>query len=304
MGNSWTPECIVTEEWARTLVENQFPQLHPIHISMLGTGFDNTVFEVNEKYVFRFPRREVAVELIETENRLLPKLRFQLPIPIPNPVFFGKPGDNYPWTFTGYEKVEGHTPTTLSVSSRLKSVKPLAQFIKQLHAFPILEAKALGVPFDQMERLNVEKRRPKLIANLNQIHDLGLLPNSCHNELLTFIGTIKGKDNGQYKSLVHGDFHIRNLLVDGEEMLSGVIDWGDVHIGDPAVDLSIAYSFIPPEGRELFFQIYGEVDHYTKQLAQFKAIYTTALLLVYGLDKQDDPLVRDCSEILQHVLSE
>ena len=36
---------------------------------------------------------------------------------------------------------------------------------------------------------------------------------------------------------VHGDLYSRHLLVDDAGRPCGVIDWGDCHVGDPAVDL-------------------------------------------------------------------
>lgn len=64
----------------------------------------------------------------------------------------------------------------------------------------------------------------------------------------------------------HGDFYARHLLYHRGH-LAGVIDWGDVHLGDPAVDLSIAFSFLPPEAREDFKHAYGEIGEATWQRA-------------------------------------
>ena len=38
--------------------------------------------------------------------------------------------------------------------------------------------------------------------------------------------------------LVHGDFYSRHVLVDETGGMAGVIDFGDLHVGHPAVDLS------------------------------------------------------------------
>src|SRR5690606_32517479 len=44
---------------------------------------------------------------------------------------------------------------------------------------------------------------------------------------------------------VHGDLHPRNVItVDGR--LRGVIDWGDVTVGDPSVDLSSVWMLFEP----------------------------------------------------------
>ena len=44
---------------------------------------------------------------------------------------------------------------------------------------------------------------------------------------------------------LHGDLHPANILVhDGR--VSGVIDFGDITSGDPAVDLAVAWMLLPP----------------------------------------------------------
>lgn len=67
----WTPECVVSTPLARELIASQFPALSPAHVEPLASGWDNTVYRVNHQYVFRFPRRRLAVELLDVELRLL-----------------------------------------------------------------------------------------------------------------------------------------------------------------------------------------------------------------------------------------
>ena len=60
--------------------------------------------------------------------------------------------------------------------------------------------------------------------------------------------------------VVHGDLHFRQVLVDDETTLTGVIDWVDVCRSDPAIDLSLLWSFVPPEGRRAVLGAYGPLD--------------------------------------------
>ena len=46
----------------------------------MGAGWDNTAYLVNGEWVFRFPRRTIAVPLLEAEGRVLPKLAPRLPL--------------------------------------------------------------------------------------------------------------------------------------------------------------------------------------------------------------------------------
>jgi aminoglycoside phosphotransferase (APT) family kinase protein len=50
---------------------------------------------------------------------------------------------------------------------------------------------------------------------------------------------------------VHGDISPGNLLIQ-HGRLSGVIDFGSLEVGDPACDLSIAWTFFRGESRDAF----------------------------------------------------
>ncbi|SFB08244.1 MULTISPECIES: phosphotransferase [unclassified Bacillus (in: firmicutes)] len=300
MPQPWTAEIVLTEKEAEGLILSQFPQLSPITIKLIGKGFDNTVFKVNNQYVFRFPRREVGHELLEIENMLLPAIVATASMAIPKPIFFGHPSENYPWSFTGYRLVEGITPSTVNHDDRLKSVERLAEFLKVLHSIPINLAEGLGVPYDTLERLSIKKRKEQLKNYVQKAVGNQLI---AQVELLTkYVDSLEQIETAGPLVLVHGDLHIRNLLLNSQNEVSGIIDWGDTHIGNPAVDLSIAYSFIPNSGRGLFFEKYGQVKGETKKLARFKAIYTAVLLLVYGHDLQDGEIVKAAQESIHTAL--
>lgn len=304
MNRLWSPEQVLSNRKAADIIERQFPGLAPACVQGLGEGFDNSVFLVNDRYVFRFPRRKVAVSLIETENRLLPELAPLLPISIPNPQFFGEPDDVFPWPFSGYPKIAGKTPSDLSDAQRLKSAKLLAEFLRMLHDFPVRQAEQMKIPYDELDRVNIEKRKPLLESRAEEAVQHDLIPESTSESLQQFLR--QTDDNLVDDTLVvaHGDLHIRNILVDGSGIVSGIIDWGDAHIGSPAVDLSIVYSFLPPEGRSYFFKCYGEVRTEIKTLARFKSIYTTMLLLHYGHDMGDLKLVKASQSALNRALTD
>ncbi|MCM3767670.1 phosphotransferase [Neobacillus niacini] len=302
MNDPWSPEIEVSKSIAELMIGCQFPQLKPVTAHVLGEGFDNSVYLVNGQFVFRFPRREMAAGLLETEIRLLPEIAPLLPIPVPNPLFVGTPDEPFPWPFAGYKLLSGVTPTGLTLEQRMQSVEPLAQFLKTLHAFSASEAEKLGVPHDQLGRLNFLKRKPILEANMEKAK--GLMGYDEMERIGGFLSSIRRPFTDETKALVHGDLHIRNMLVDEAGRVLAVIDWGDTHIGHPALDLSIVYSFLPPEGRESFFQMYGEVEPEIKRMARFKAIYTLLLLLLYGENRGDVHLVGDCRTALRLALTD
>lgn len=301
MSQPWSPEIALTASEAKILIEEQFPHIKPVTIKELGKGFDNTVFRVNEKYVFRFPRREIAVELLNNENQLLPLLVQDLNIDIPEPIFFGKSTEAYKWPFTGYYLVKGESPGELVNEVREKSAESLAIFLKKLHHFSVEKAKEVGVPPDRLDRTNISKRRNKLIDNVKKAVELHLIDDA--QTAFEWIDSLQGVQLDSSITLVHGDCHIRNILVDQNGIISGIIDWGDTHLGHPAIDLSIAFSFLPPSSREKFFQIYGEVSDETKIGARFFALYVSVLLALYGHDLEDVRLVASAKQSIKLSLS-
>lgn len=304
MSQPWSPEQVISEQKAAIMIGRQFPELKPVIVKVLGEGFDNSVFLVNSQYVFRFPRREIAANLIQTENKLLPVIALQMPIPVPNPAFQGIPEDNYPWPFSGYKILSGTTPTRLSREQRLQSVEPLALFLKILHEFPVTEAEKLQVPYDQLGRIDILKRKPMLEENIEKAKGKGLIDDKTAEQLSSFLLTINSPLADKTKALVHGDLHIRNMLVNEIGTVSAIIDWGDTHIGHPAIDLSIAYSFLPVEGRDRFYEIYGDVSPDVKSIARFKAVYTLIILLLYADDLNEVELLSDSLISLRMALEE
>jgi aminoglycoside phosphotransferase (APT) family kinase protein len=298
----WSSERVVSNRLAVHLIEDQFPQSAPVRLVEFGKGFDNTAYLVNDGFIFRFPRREIAVELLKTEKVLLPFLVPILPLPIPEPVYDGHPSKNYPWPFIGYKLVKGEMPGELTANQRIQSAEPLAAFLRKLHNYPVEQAKSLGVPNDQLDRLSISKRKLQHEENVHQLMADGILRD---DPLLTdYLLSLQHVEPDSREVLAHGDLHLRNLLVNEKSVLAGIIDWGDAHIGHPAVDLAVIYQFLPPQGRRIFIDIYGEVDEQTEKLARFRAIHSTIWLLRYGCDNKDEKLITAAKESLHLALME
>ena len=77
--------------------------------------------------------------------------------------------------------------------------------------------------------------------------------------------------------LVHGDLHARHVLVDGGRP-SGVIDWGDTAIADPAVDLMAAWAAFAPPERETFWSAYGPAGADRRLRARVTALHVCVAL--------------------------
>lgn len=292
MSNPWDPERVVAADLARSLIDAQFGDLAPARVELLGVGWDNTAFLVNDDLVFRFPRRTIAVDLIRTEMAALPRLAARVPVPVPVPAWDGKPTARFPWPFAGYRRLPGLTACSIPLSDRDRArlAEPLAEFLAALHATPLDEAQAWGVGPDTIGRLDPARLGDQIRRTLADMHGCGAIADP--STWLPIAEAARARTPPRLHVL-HGDLYARHLLVDGARRLCGVIDFGDLHYGDPAVDLSIAWTFLPPEARARFFAIYGAVDAGTLALARLRGLMSATAVWAYGRDRGDNALVSE-----------
>jgi aminoglycoside phosphotransferase (APT) family kinase protein len=292
MTQPWVADTELTGEGAARLIEAQFPALSPVQIEMMGVGWDNAAFTVNDRYVFRFPRRQIAAKLIEREARILPLLAPHLPLPIPLPEFIGQ-DNNYPYPFAGYRMLPGITAdrAVWTDETRAACALPLAQFLSALHRIPVDNETRQWAPGDEIERTNLPKRLAVLRERLQHIAPrIGEAERaSVERSLEHLAGT---PSLSAPTCWVHGDLYARHFLVDESNIPCGVIDWGDVHLGDPALDLSIACSFLPSRARPAFREAYGHNDDTALwDRARFRALSYGVLLTHYGLEVGDEAIL-------------
>ncbi len=297
----WEPEQLVEPAQALALIQEQFPELRATEIFLLGAGWDNTAFLINQKWIFRFPRRQISVPLLQAESIFLPRLAKKLPVPIPHPKWIGKPSLSFPWPFAGYELIPGFTAchANLSDFERTALAIPIAQFLKALHQQPVSLLSECQILGDNLGRINppeVARRMRKVFDELDLIH---LLEN--RNRLEEIIDQSQSIPTPQLTTLVHGDFYVRHILLNDQHNFCGVIDWGDVHIGHPAIDLAIAHSFLPKSAHEAFKKAYGPISDETWQLAELRAIYSSAYLLLFGHHNKDPNIAREGARALNQI---
>jgi len=302
MARAWDADIELTLDGAAILIAEQFPSLLPIKMDALGVGWDNSAFIVNDEVVFRFPRRKLGAELIVNETRVLPLLAPELGLPIPLPRYIGQPRSGYPYPFVGYTVLHGTTACTIDWhdAGRTENAIPIARFLSRLHSIAIPDDVLTWAPRDDIRRADIRYRAPGLKQRL------GLLTGHvADSDIANLIATVDHSLTASLRSdppcWVHGDLYSRHLLMDENECLCGVIDWGDVHLGDPALDLSIVYTFLPPSCHHVFWQVYGGVDEAARLRARFRAINYGAILTAYGSDVGDASILSIGRYALQNV---
>ena len=293
--HEWRPEVVVDAGWARRLIGTQFPEVELGSLRLLGEGWDTTVWLVHERWVFRFPRREVVIPGFERELAVLPRLAERLPLSVPSPVFHGRPDDGFPWPFSGAALLPGREVAVadLTDAERLRETPPLARFLRALHA---LEPRDVGgdgslLPVDANGRADMAVRVGLTVDRLAQAERLGVW--RAPDKVARILAEARAlRPPPEPVTLAHGDLHIRHLLVGADGRLSGVIDWIDVCRGDPGIDLPVYWSFVPPDGRAAFAAEYGPIAPGALLRARVLAVFLSATLAVYAREQGDAALER------------
>lgn len=291
----WDADIYITEATVKNCLQEQFPSLSPIkEIKYIGEGWDNKVFLVNQEFIFRFPRRKVAVKLIEKENKILNNLPSFSSIEIPAPQYIGHLSSHFPYPFQGYKLIKGVPGyhAQLNEEHRIASLVTLSIFLKQLHSIDETQAIAMGAEIEVFDRTFVNESVDTLNERVEKIiaqKILGINKDRFQQEIATVQQlSLPSQDN----CLVHNDLDCRHLIFD-KNQLKGIIDWGDVGITHKSVDLAVIWSFYPQHCHEYFFQLYGDIDLITWQYARFLGLYSAFTLLLYGKNTGDKLLVSE-----------
>nr|WP_246325138.1 phosphotransferase [Petropleomorpha daqingensis] len=250
----------------------------------MSEGWDNTVFRVGD-WTARFPRRAMALPGFRRELAVLPVVAARLPLPVPEPRWTGTDDDPAdPWPFAVVRFVAGSELAEVAPpdAAREPAAAALGSFLAVLHA-PATRALVDGVdlPVDPMRRSEPVARMAQTRAQLAALAGGGLWsPDPAVDELLRD-GARLPAPSGE-PVLVHGDLHVRHLLLDDDLGAAGVIDWGDVCLADPAVDLALGYAAFAGPARAALLDAYGGVGAERELRARCLAVRLSALLAGYA----------------------
>lgn len=207
-----------------------FPQLAGTPAVAFQAGWDSEVFRIADQIV-RIPRRSDVEELAWAEARLLPMLSAALPmeVPVPREVCADHAAMRY-------RRIPGEPATADRLAGLPQEVvgDQIADLLTSLRSVSVGAARDAGVPdltgsaWGDHYAAVADGFARMVVPCLPPEHRV------AGEALLASVGELQGE---MQVSVVHADLGPSHLLCD-DGGLRGVIDWGDVRIGDPALDLA------------------------------------------------------------------
>jgi aminoglycoside phosphotransferase (APT) family kinase protein len=248
-------------------------------VVLTGEGVDNLAYEVNGELIVRFskePDPTRRAELIRAEAELLVALVDISPLPVPEPLFTDP--ERGCWA---YAKLPGVPLLDLPLSQRLARAPEVATalggFLAALHAAPVGQMARLVEP----DEVPMAEWRDE--AALHYTAVIGAIPANRRAAVEAFLGAAPPASPG---ALVfsHNDLGIEHVLVaPATGTITGVIDWSDAALADPAYDVGLLYRDLGPAALSAALTAYRAGD--TAVLRERAAFYARCSLfedLAYG----------------------
>jgi aminoglycoside phosphotransferase (APT) family kinase protein len=239
-------KAAITTALVSRLVAAQFPQWADLPITPVeADGVDNTTFRLGENMTVRLPSADRYAAQVDKEQRWLPVLARHLPLPIPTPLAKGAPAKGYPMGWSIYRWLEGDPASVDQIADLGRFAIELAEFLAALYRIDPAGGPPPG-------KHNFFRGGPLAVYDAETRSAIAVLKDEIDAPALTEVwDTAMGAPWNGPPVWLHGDVSADNLLVvDGR--LIAVVDFGCSAVGDPACDLTIAWTLLFGESRERF----------------------------------------------------
>lgn len=228
------------------LIASPFPEWKNLACEQVDSaGTDNAMFRLGPRMVARLPRIKGAEKGIEKEIEWLPRLAPLIPFRVPKVLAAGAPGHSYPFKWSVYEWLVGKDATPLIAGSE-QLAGDVADFV--------LALRQIEVPEDPDSCPSGSYRGGPLIdrdlwTRAAITASAGLIDTSAATAVWE-----SALDLPPYQGpprWFHGDIKPDNILTNGDRLV-GIIDFGCLAVGDPAVDQIVAWNLLTGSAREAF----------------------------------------------------
>jgi len=256
----------------RDLLLDQHPDLAGLPLREVDGGWGNQMWRLGDDLAVRVQRMDTTPDHQLNERRWLPVLAPHLPLRVPVPVRVGTPSERFGKLWTVVTWVPGTPLDRSSIDRPQHAAQTLAAFLRALHVPAPDDA-----PADSGR---------------------GAHPRDCTGGFEGFLGSVDAVvgDADAARAVwadavaapawdgapvwVHGDLHPANVVVE-DGTVTGVVDFGDLFVGDPALDLAAAWVLLPAGAARTFVTAYAP-DPSAVRRARGHAVLKSLFLMLMG----------------------
>jgi aminoglycoside phosphotransferase (APT) family kinase protein len=269
----------LTADLVRQLVREQHPDLADRPVRLGAKGWDNQLWRLGDDLAVRLPWATSGADvLLHKEYTWLPEIARRLPLPVPVPQRLGEPTERFPrpWLITTW--VPGTPADRTPVTRAAEATQSLAAFLTAMHrpapsAAPV--GRGRGGPLAEQDE--------SFGKGLDDLAERGLIdrPDAVRAAWRDAVDAPQWTDPAVW---LHGDLHPANVLV-ADGTICGIIDFGDMCAGDPALDLASAWVLLPDGTMDEFHAAYQpSPDAATARRARGWALWRALGGILVGTD--------------------
>ncbi len=255
----------ITAALVRDLLRDQHPDLADRPLRLGARGWDNQLWRLGDDLAVRLPwATPSADELLRKEHAWLPDLAPHLPLPVPVPQRLGEPSDRFPrpWTVTTWVPGTPADRAPVPPPRGRAAAGALAAFLTALH-----RPAPAGAPAGRGRGGPLAEADGWFEEQLAEAAGLGLVASAEADAVRAVWADAVAAPAWDGPALwLHGDLHPANVLT-ADGALCGVVDFGDLCAGDPALDLAAPWILLPDDAAaDRFHAAYGPaVDAATRR---------------------------------------
>jgi aminoglycoside 2''-phosphotransferase len=263
-------------------VRRTVPKL-PIDTSEVKmNGWDNDILIINKQQVFRFPKTDQIIDQIKNECELLEQLAWKKPtlhIPRYKVIYEGDRFRAVTYPFLSGESLNEHS---FDLRKNPENAQLLGDFLTKLHQ--IKDSPLPSIHTFRYWQSLFESLRKKVFMALRDEERQAI------EEVFTHF--LNGYAALSYKKVpIHGDLSASNILFDRVgNRLSGVIDFTDAQMGDPAFDFAGIYWNYGPEYTKQVLSYYHSKessDELFERVSTFYGLQPVFHELLHSIEKNE-----------------
>lgn len=270
---------VIDSSLVQNVVARQFPDLSGLPVVPIKKqGHDNRTFRLGNELTVRLPSHPLYADAVQKEATALDALAGKLSVGVPKIFGLGIPSKEYPMPWSIRHWLAGKTCRDTHVPDKCALARDLGSVLVELRSVSA-DISLSGGKHSFYRGCHPSVYGHEVIESLRKLDDPSTMQ-QCLNVWHRGMVSVWQHDPVWF----HGDIAVDNVLMD-RDVLSALIDFGTCGVGDPACDLTIAWTYFRAEARQEFREAV-KVDDNTWRRAKAWALWK-ALVSLAGLSSPD-----------------